>query len=275
MPIRRPMLGRPRAARRRAAAARTRRRRGGRPARRRRPPSCSRGPSCDEQAVAGVMAERVVELLEAVEVDHRDRERRVAGRRAPRAGARGTGAGWPARSARRSARARASGAARCSRGRSAPSGRARARASRRRARPRRRSCGGSGRARAGRRRRARARVGVTSVRQPSSTTLRGGVAGLQAAAAISSGEISPSSGTHSGAPLADEARRHVADVGDHVREQTRGQQHPDGAHAPAAQRHGDEHHHDQQHVAHRVRERDDARPAAAGRARRRPRRAAA
>ena len=40
--------------------------------------SCRRGPSECQQLIAGVMAERVVELLEAVEVDHRDRERRVA-----------------------------------------------------------------------------------------------------------------------------------------------------------------------------------------------------
>ena len=146
-----------------------------------------------QQPVAGVVAERVVELLEAVEVDHRDRERRVAV--APssaveplveQAAVREPGqlVGQRQLAASRAARVFSTNvsAIRTSTSDERGGGQQDGGVDRR---------GGSGRRRAGRRRRARAATGVTSVRQPSSATGRGGRSGLHAAAAISSGESEP------------------------------------------------------------------------------------
>jgi hypothetical protein len=66
------------------------------------------------------------------------------------------------------------------------------------------------------------------------------------------------------AALAGEPGGRVADVRDHVQQQPGAEQHPDRAHPPAPQGHGDQEHDPQQHVEHRVQQRDDARPAAAG-----------
>ena len=67
----------------------------------RRPPPAGAAPRLASRQVAGVMAERVVEVLEAVEVDHRDGEPAVALVQLRGAAARGTRGGSRARSARR------------------------------------------------------------------------------------------------------------------------------------------------------------------------------
>ena len=111
----RPPSSRGRPARRRIARrehARTRRRRAGRRCRPPQRPSRSRRRDLAQQQVADVVAERVVDLLEVVEVDqqHRDAARRCLGPRRPRVMRSAAGRGSAGRSARRAApRARAGG----------------------------------------------------------------------------------------------------------------------------------------------------------------------
>ena len=158
-------------------------------------------PELRQQEVAGVVAERVVELLEAVEVDHRDRQRgrAVRRRRAPalqalveqpavrepgqlvgqRELARGVQRGVLVEGQRHPAEHGDE--------RRAPT-----------ARRRRRWSGGSGRATSRPPATSASSVGVTSIRQPSSATWRGvRRRDSRRRAAISTGEASPSSGTHS------------------------------------------------------------------------------
>ena len=83
--------------------ARTRRRPGARPGRRRAPSCCvRRSATLHQQQVAEAVAEHVVDVLEAVEVEHHDRDRACRRRRAParsrRAPRRGTARGSAGRS---------------------------------------------------------------------------------------------------------------------------------------------------------------------------------
>ena len=63
---------------RRAAPPGIRRRRAGRPARDRRPPASAAAPTCLQQRIADRMAERVVDVLEPVEIDQEQRAARAA-----------------------------------------------------------------------------------------------------------------------------------------------------------------------------------------------------
>ena len=83
------------------------------PSRKASPPWRSRAASCDEHAVAGRMAEAVVDPLEVVDVDEAEAERQTpscAYSRARARAARGSGGGCRGRSAGRSARAASRGA---------------------------------------------------------------------------------------------------------------------------------------------------------------------
>ena len=207
-----------------------------------------------------MVAERVVELLEAVEVDHRHRQRRVVAaaelRVEPLVEQRG---GWRARSARRSAPARGSHAARCSRRRSAPSGRARRRAWRPRARSR--------------RRRSRWKWSATS-RPPATSASSDGrderapaverdlarrlLRAPRGAGDQRTARASPSSGTPQRCDRSPSTpgRRRARVGGDAQRARPRASSSQTGlTRQPRSVTRDDDHDH-QQHVAHRVRERD-------------------
>ena len=230
-------------------------------------------PELGEQAVARVVAERVVELLEAVEVDHRHRERRITlAQRGVQALVEQAPVGEARELVGQRERVRRVQRSVLDEGQRHPPEHAHERGG---GEPDRRVDGlvevvehqqaaGDEREQRGRDERAPA---LQRDEARSLDRAPGGGRHQQR-------RHQPDHRDPQGAPLVRQAGGHVAGVSDDLGHERRGEQDPDRTHAPAAERERDDHHHDQQHIAHRIGERQHRVPAAAGGVGRPSRRAA-